>query len=775
MSKWNFSDDEVRRYMEDPSSRQPKPGDWRARLQDAWANPEVRVAAIGLGVIVGLGLIVALSIGGYLLSMRDELPPLTEIENPEFQLATIAYTADGEELARYASENRAWILYRDMSPYLVDALVITEDKRFHEHWGMDLFRTVSAVSQTILGGIGLPFDKQGGSTISQQLARNLYNVRIGRVQTVGRKLKEMVTAVQLEQRYTKQEIIEMYLNTVEFGYNVYGVETAARTFFRKSAADVDLSEAAILVGMLKGISIYNPYRYPERTARRRNVVLSLLRDAGRIDRAAYDTLKTKEIEAFNSSYAITSSIAPYFAQHVYEWMARWGRENGYDVDQDGLVVHTTLDSRMQKLADSAMHKQLECLQTVVDYQWSRASESLWSQDPCAYAELEGYNPFEYYWESNSEYLNQMIRETARFRTARARGASGSELMRQLSSDANFLDSLKAVKTRLETGLVAMDPKTGHVKAWIGGRDLATDWFDHVDKAARQPGSTFKPFLYTAAIDNGWSPYYTLLDDSLHFVVDPETGQEWNPGNSGAAMSGRMMTLRDGLALSMNTISARLILEVGPPQVAFIARVMGVSSPLAEVPSLALGVSDVTLYEMTTAYSTLANGGFRVEPIVVTRIEDAQGNVLFEAEQSPRQALSPETANTMVDLMRGVINRGTGRRMRSQFGLGDLDLAGKTGTTQNSADGWFMAMHPDLVTGAWVGFNDRRVTFRTNWWGQGAHNALLVVGDFYQRMKAAEAGFIPAENRFPDPPILYRDEVTPSDRFDDRRGRGRVGW
>jgi penicillin-binding protein 1A len=324
--------------------------------------------------------------------------------------------------------------------------------------------------------------------------------------------------------------------------------------------------------------------------------------------------------------------------------------------------------------------------------------------------------------------------------------------------------------------MAMDPKTGHVKAWLGGRDLATDWFDHVDKAARQPGSTFKPFLYTAAIDNGWSPYYTLLDDSLHYVVDSETGEEWNPVNSEAEMSGQMITLRDGLARSMNTISARLILEVGAPQVAFIARVMGVSSPLAEVPALALGVSDVTLNEMTTAYSTLANGGFRVEPIVVTRIEDAQGNVLFEAEQFARQALSPETANTMVDLMRGVINRGTGRRMRSQFGLGDLDLAGKTGTTQNSADGWFIAMHPDLVTGAWVGFNDRRVTFRTNWWGQGAHNALLVVGDFYQRLKAADAGFISPENRFPDPPVLYQDEVgSPDDRFDDRRSRGRLGW
>jgi penicillin-binding protein 1A len=775
MSKWNFSDDEVRRYLDDPSSRRPPESPATgggSRWGVLWAQSAFRHAAIAIGLIVVIGLGAVSSIGAYMYSMRDELPPLTEIENPDFQLATIAYSADGVELARFASENRAWISYETMSPELIVALVATEDKRFYDHWGMDLFRTVSAVSQTILGKFGLPFDKQGGSTITQQLARNLYNVRIGRVQTVGRKLKEMVTAVQLEQRYTKQEIIEMYLNTVEFGYNIYGVETAAQTFFRKSAADVTLAESATLVGMLKGQSIYNPYRYPERAAQRRNVVLSLMVGQGIVEQAAYDSIKTKPMVAYNSSYAITSSIAPYFAQHVKEWMERWGRENGYNVFEDGLVVHTTLDSRMQLMAQEALYNQLDCLQAVVDYQWSRSSEAVWSVNSCDYLDLEEHEAFKYYWEANAEYRTQMIRETARYRTARARGEDGQSLLRTLSSDGAFLDSLKAVKTRLEAGMMAINPHTGHVKTWIGGRELATDWFDHVDKAARQPGSTFKPFLYTAAIDNGWSPYYTLLDDSLHYV--DSQGEEWNPTNDGN-VSGEEITLRDALARSMNTISARLILEVGPPQVAFIARVMGITSPLMEVPALALGVSDVTLYEMTSAYSTLANGGFRIEPIVVTRIEDAQGNVLYEAEQSPRQALSPETAYTMVDLMRGVIQRGTGQRMRSQFGLYDYDLAGKTGTTQNSADGWFIAMHPDLVTGSWVGFNDRRVTFRTDWWGQGAHNALLVVGDFYQRLRDSEGPFLDPENRFPPPPVVYEEEFLQSGDLSERRGRGRVGW
>ncbi|MBO6576970.1 MAG: transglycosylase domain-containing protein [Rhodothermales bacterium] len=774
MSDWKFSDDEVRRFMEDPDSRKPRQEGSGGRLGAFLAQPEPRRAAIVLGTIVGLGLITALSIFGYMFSLRDELPPLNEIENPDFQLATIAYTADGEELARFASQNRAWITFDTMSPHLITALVATEDKRFYEHWGMDLWRTASAVTQTILGKVGLPFETQGGSTITQQLARNLYNTRIGRRQTVSRKLKEMVTAVQLEQRYTKQEIIEMYLNTVEFGYNIYGVETASRTFFHKSAADLALDEAAVLVGMLKGTTIYNPYRYPERAQRRRNVVYALMMDQGLMERAAFDTLRTEPVEAFNSSFAITSSIAPYFAQHVKEWMERWGRENGYDVFEDGLVVHTTLDSRMQEMANLALRRQADCLQAAVDFQWSRSSERLYSDKACDYSSLEDYTPFEYYWQAHPEYMEQMIRESPRFRQARANGEDGAALLSRLRGDQVFLDSLKAVKTRLEAGMVAMHPNTGHVKVWIGGRDLATDWFDHVDKAARQPGSTFKPFLYTAAIDNGWSPFYTLLDDSLHYVVDQETGEEWNPTNDGS-VSGQMITLRDALARSMNTISARLILEVGPPQVAFIARVMGVTSPLAEVPALALGTSDVTLYEMTTAYATLANGGFRIDPIVVTSIEDAQGNVLYEAEQTPRQALSPETAYTMVDMLRGVVNRGTGQRMRSQFGMSEYDLGGKTGTTQNSADGWFISMHPDLVTGAWVGFNDRRVTFRTDWWGQGAHNALLVVGDFHQQLKSAGGEFISADNRFPPPPVLYQEEISPLRDLDNRRLRDRVGW
>jgi len=346
---------------------------------------------------------------------------------------------------------------------------------------------------------------------------------------------------------------------------------------------------------------------------------------------------------------------------------------------------------------------------------------------------------------------------------------------QLTANQAFVDSLKTAKQRLEAGFVALDPQTGYVKAWVGGRDLATDWFDHVDKAARQPGSTFKPFVYTAAIDNGWSPYYTLLDDSLHYV--DVAGNVWSPGNT-SGMSGQMLTLREGLAQSKNTITARLMLEVGPQEVAFIARRMGIKSPLDEVMALALGTSDVTLLELATAYSTLANGGLRYEPTAVTRIEDRAGNVLYEASTAPNEALSEQTAYTMVDMLRGVITEGTGQRIRGQFGLTGYDLAGKTGTTQESADGWFMMMHPDLVMGSWVGFNDRRFTFRTDWWGQGAHTALLIVGDYFRHLVDLEDSPIDPELRFPSPTMSFDPDVMwPDGREDenDGRSRGRVGW
>ncbi len=780
--RWTHTEEELRRYFSDPNFRHARvqrdghpakkrrgpAGFFYRRFRD----PRKAQAALVLSVLVGLLLLGVLALGLYVWSLSDELPSFQQLDNPTFELATIAYTADGKELARYARQNRTWVSYDEISPYVIQALLATEDHRFYDHWGIDLFRTASAVAQTILS---LGREVQGGSTITQQLARNLYNEQIGRAQTIKRKLKEMITAVELERRYTKREIIEMYLNTVEFVYNAFGIESAARTFFNKPARDLNVLEAATLVGMLRNPALYNPIRFPERARQRRNVVLWQMVRRGYLDRAFFEAHKNDPIVTDFHTSSITASIAPYFAEYVRRWLVNWAKEHDYNIYTDGLRVYTTLDSRLQELARQAVEETLDKLQVVVNYEWSRETGYFLGDDINLYLQQKNYEPFAYYWSSKRDTVDQFIRETTRYRRLVAGGMAPGEALRQLRADQAFMDSLKAVKTRLEAGFVAIDPRNGYVRAWVGGRDLTRDWYDHVAIARRQPGSTFKPFLYTAAIDNGWSPYDVLPDSSVTYV-DP-AGNVWQPKNAEGESTGQLITLREALARSVNTVSARLVLQVGARNVAFYARRMGIKSPLKAVPSLALGTSSVTLLELVSAYATLASGGLYYEPTVVTRIEDATGRVLYEARPVPREAISEETAYTVVDMLRDVIRYGTGQRIRWQFGLTRYDLAGKTGTTQNSADGWFILMHPELVTGAWVGFNDPRVTFRTHWWGQGAHNALLIVGDFWRRMEQAPDIEI-SDATFPLPIGLHlpgADSLRQERRLTPELRQRRVGW
>ncbi len=789
MSKWPYSEEELKKYFSDPSVRQrngnhgqepagirpPSPGRKRT-VFDRWFNdPQKSEAAFGLSVLGGAALFVALILGIYFLFLAGDLPSFEQLDNPNVQLATVAYTADGVELARYAFQNRSWVTYEEISPNVVNALIATEDHRFYGHWGIDLFRTVSAVLQTVFG------DTQGGSTITQQLARNLYNEQIGKEQTIGRKMKEMVTAVQLERRYTKREIVEMYLNTIEYVYNAFGIEAAARTFFGKPAAELDINESATLIGMLQNPSRYNPIRFPERSQRRRNVVLSQMQKHGFISEADFRELKEAPLATDFNSSEITASLAPYFAEYVRNWLREWAKETGRDVYAEGMVVYTTLDSRLQMLAKESVDKHMPGLQAVVDYEWSCSGcGGVLSGETAPYVAKTGYTPFSYFFQSNRDVLFAWIRDTERYKTLREEGVSADVATTRLSGDNAFMDSLRTVKTRLEAGLVSIDPRNGYVKAWVGGRDLKVDWYDHVAIAQRQPGSTFKPFVYTAAIDVGYTPDYTLPDAPFVYR-DPSSGQVWAPGNFDGGSSGGVKTLRQALAQSNNLITARVITQlVNPTLVAQYAHRMGIKSKLDPVPALGLGTSDVTLLEMGAAYSTLANGGLYYEPTVVTRIEDRFGNVLYEAVPAPEEALSEATAYTVVDMMRGVIDYGTGQRIKGQYGLGGYDLAGKTGTTQNAADTWFMLMHPDLVTGAWVGFNDRRVTFRSTFWGQGAHTALHLVGTFFKGAAESPEVQVPNE-RFPSPqdfgvstsvpiPVAPLEPAAP----DEQEG-GRVGW
>ncbi len=573
----------------------------------------------------------------------------------------------------------------------------------------------------------------------------------------------------------------MYLNTVPFSNNAYGIESAAQTYFSAPVTNLSPLEGATLVGMLQATTYYNPYRNPENSQRRRNVVLRQMMGQGFISPAFYEEHKDDPVETeYNPSSELTASLAPHFAEQVRLWMREWANENGYSLYSDGLRVFTPLDSRMQELAWEAVTSNAEGLQAVVDYEWSGSPGRSNGLD--FYLEQTGYEPWAAYWRNNPNFLTAFVRSTERYRSLRREGnLSVDEAVAQLRNNDAFMDSLRTAKTRLEAGLVSIDPHTGNIKAWVGGRSLETEWYDHVNKAARQPGSTFKPFVYTAAIDNGWSPYHRL-PDSTYTYVDPVTGQVWTPRNFGGS-SGQLMTLSEALYTSTNTVTARVITQlVNPSQVAFYARRMGIESPLEAVPALGLGTSDVTLLELTSAYGTLANGGLHYDPVFVSRIEDRYGNVLYEHTPTPEEAISEETAYTVVDMMRGVINRtgGTGVRIRHQYGLGNYDLAGKTGTTQESADGWFMLMHPDLVTGSWVGFNDRRVTFRTNYWGQGAHNALFVVGDYFRKLVDSDEVDI-SDEAFPRPEEFGATYALPSpldegrEADDDDDGDRRVGW
>ncbi|MDO9198389.1 transglycosylase domain-containing protein, partial [Rhodoferax sp.] len=584
--------------------------------------------------------------------------------------------------------------------------------------GLDWRRTAAAAVSTVSG------DRQGGSTLTQQLARNLYPEEIGRAPTLNRKLKEAITALKIEALYSKRDILETYLNTVPFLYNAFGIEMAARTYFDKSADQLDVLESATLVGMLKGTSYYNPVLNPERALQRRNTVLAQMVKRQQLDAARYEVLKKRPLRVDFERQTAPLGPAPHFAQHLRKWLITWADSNDYNIYTDGLVVRTTIDSRLQAVANQAVARQGRQLQGIADAAWSSRAA----------------------WGAGSALVQDWVRETPEFKTTRDAGLTDEAALKKLLADAAFMRTLREQKTRVQAGFLALDPRSGQVRAWVGSRDFAADPFDHVQQARRQPGSTFKPFVYGAAFDKGASPDDTLVDQAVEIAV---SGSDvWRPTDD-TPPSGNTMTLRDGLAYSKNTITAQLMQAVGPARVAKLAYAMGVrQSKLDPVLSLALGTSPVTLFEMVSAYGTIANGGAYLEPMLVTRIENRAGDVLAEFQPaSPEAALSARVNYTLLDAMRGVVDKGTGAAIRSRYGI-RADVAGKTGTTQDNADGWFILMHPQLVTGAWVGFNDGRVTLRSNYWGQGAHSALPIVGDF--TAQALRARIIDARARFAEP-------------------------
>jgi penicillin-binding protein 1A len=587
----------------------------------------------------------------YVLVLIPFTPSVNDLRRAKSEVPARVLSSDGVVLAEYKRINRQWVPLKKISPHVVNALIATEDHRFYQHRGIDFRRTGAAMLATVSG------DRQGGSTITQQLARNMYPEEIGRAFSVTRKIKEAITALKIESVYTKDEILETYLNTVPFLYNAFGIEMAARTYFDKTADKLDVLESATLIGMLKGTSYYNPVLNPERALARRNLVLAQMAKHGKLDPAKVQALAARPLRLDFERQVEPLGPAPHVAQYLRKWLIEWADRRGYDIHADGLVVRTSIDSKLQKAANQAVVRQLVQLQKLVD----------------------------------------------------SRHKAGEE------------------RPELQAGFLALDPRSGFVRAWVGSRDFEKEQFDHVSQARRQPGSTFKPFVYGAAFEQGFRPTYTLIDQP----VSIQSGREvWSPTDS-TPPSGQPMTLRDGLVYSRNTITAQLMQQVGPAKVAELARAMGVrQSKLEQVPSLALGTSPVTLREMVVAYGSIANGGNYIEPVLVTRIENRKGQLLQEWRPvEPERAFQRQHALTLVDVMRGVVDEGTGVAIRQRYGI-QADVAGKTGTTQDNSDGWFILMHRQLVAGAWVGFNDNKVTMGS--WGEGARAALPIVGDVFQQ-------------------------------------------
>ncbi|MDN5351083.1 MAG: penicillin-binding protein [Bacteroidales bacterium] len=668
-----------------------------------------------------------------------KMPSFEELENPETNQASQIYAADGVVLGSYYIENRSNVRFRELSADLVNALLAIEDIRFTEHSGIDE-RALMRVAWGVLTGNS----KGGGSTLTQQLAKNLFprGENLSTIQLVIRKFQEWVTATKLEYNYSKEEIMAMYLNTVSYGSQSFGIKSATLTYFNKLPDSLLLEEAALMAGVVNAPTRYSPVRNPDNAFKRRNLVLLKMADYGFITREEYDSVRQIPIDM--SNYGImdhTSGQATYFREflrgELHEWAKQHFKVDGtpYNIYKDGLKIYTTINSRMQQYAEEAVREHM-----ALDLQ------------PAFFKHWEGYTnaPFVFPEETaNKEVdkiLKQAVRRSDRYRSLRNAGVSPDSIslsfhtpvrMRVFSWDGPVdtvmtpMDSIRYYKFYLQASLLSVDSHTGYVRAYVGGNDYRFFQYDHVTQAKRQVGSTFKPFLYTLAMQEGeYSPCFKV--PNISYSVQLFDGTFWEPRNSSNDRIGEEVTLKWALANSNNWISAYLIKRFSPQAVIQLARKMGVTSPIDPVPAIALGTPDLSLYEMVGAMNTFANQGVYVKPIFITHIEDKNGNVIERFAPEKTEVLDEVSAYKMIELMKGVVESGTGIRLRFKYGLNN-PIAGKTGTTQNQSDGWFMGITPDLTTGIWVGAEDRSVHFRTIKLGQGANMALPIWALYMQKV------------------------------------------
>lgn len=723
------------------------------------------IFAIGISAIVLLFLLASWGVFG-------TMPTFEELENPETNLATEIISSDGKSLGKYYNENRTPVKYEDLPDHLVNALVATEDERFYEHSGIDAKGTMRAA--VYLGSRG------GASTITQQLAKQLFTQDVSQnfVGRVLQKFKEWIIATRLERQYTKEEIITMYFNQYDFLYQAVGIKSASKIYFDKDPMELKPEESAVLVGMLVNSSYYNPMRRPELVEQRRNTVLGQMAKNDYITEEERDSLQQIPMEITFTPQGHDEGVATYFRVYLQGFMKDWIEKNPkpdgskYNIYRDGLKIYTSIDSRMQKYAEEAVHAHLANLQKEFDKQNK-------NNKTAPFRDISG--------EEREKIIRDAMRRSERWRILKEQGKSNEEIAASFEKETQMQvftwkgnkdtlmtprDSILYYKSFFNAGMMSMTPQTGEVKAWVGGINFKHFKYDHVKQGKRQVGSTFKPFVYATAIDQLHLSPCDTLPRSLHTI---EAGKhnnqnDWTPKNSDDKYDG-MLSLKRGLAESVNTVTARLIDRTGPKPVIDLIEKLGVDTrDIPEVPAIALGAAEISVFEMVSAYSTFVNEGVYVKPMIVSRIEDKNGTILYQHVPETRDVLSKEAAYVTVNLLEGVTQFGSGTRLRGDWGVNnpyykaimtgypynfsnsEIPIAGKTGTTQNQSDGWFMGMVPTLATGVWVGAEDRAVHFGSILYGQGAAMALPIWGLYMKKVYADPQINVP-KGPFPRPEVV----------------------
>ncbi len=692
-----------------------------------------------------------------------DLPSVEELQNPKSNLATVINSCDGKTLGKYYAENRVSVKYYELDKDLVDALIATEDARFKEHSGVDL----RALGRAVFGALTGKSSSGGGSTLSQQLAKMMFpRQKLSKPKMIIQKLKEWVIATRLEKNYTKDEILSLYLNKFDFLNQAVGVKSAAQIYFNRSQDSLELQQAAMLIGMAKNPSLFNPIKKADTTLHRRNVVMMQMVVNGTLTREKYDSLKKLPLGIIYHPEDHNDGLAPYFREYLREYFLKsWCEKHinpetkkPYNIYRDGLKIYTTIDSRMQQYAEEAVHEHMHDLQIQFTKECKTKKNA----------------PFA--WNVNQKQIDNIMlssmKRSDRYRSYKSLGLSLEQILIEfkkpvkmavysLRGDIDTLmspwDSIRYYKSFLHTGFVSIEPSTGYVKVWVGGINHRHFKFDHAKVGRRQVGSTFKPFVYAMAIQEGYSPCYQVAN--VRTCITTPGQAPWCPdnsdGNKGKSI-GKMVTLKYALAGSINYVTAWVMNQFGPEAVITLVRRMGITAPIEAVPSICLGTPDISVFEMVAANATFVNKGTYVQPTFITRIEDKNGKVLEEFVPTTDEVFSEEKAYTMIQLMRGVVDRGTGSRLRSRFNLMN-EIAGKTGTTQNNADGWFMGLTPELVAGCWVGGEERSVHFNNINEGQGASMALPIWGKFFQKVYADKNLKI-SKNGFPKPANMGNIEL-----------------